>query len=558
MNRQELLEMAQGELDRQKQFRCRLLVCSSTPCISSGALAVEDALKKAVEAEGLQTEIETVGTGCLGPCSRGPLVTVQYEGKPDVIYEGVTTELAPQIVAKHLKGASAPELDAQAVPSDWPFFAKQTKLVLAESGGLDPEKIESYIARGGYTAIGQVLRENTPEEICEIMVKSGLRGRGGAGFPTGVKWGMVRKAVGERKYVVANGDEGDPGAYMDRTLMESDPHRVLEGMAIAGYAVGAEQGYIYVRGEYPLAAKRLEKAIRQAERKGLLGARILDSNFNFRIDIRMGAGAFVCGEETALMQSIMGRRGQPVARPPYPANKGLWGGPTLLNNVETFGNVTCIILKGADFYASIGTEKTKGAKIFALAGKVNNTGLIEVPIGITLREIVYDIGGGIPGGRPFKAAQTGGPSGGCIPAQFLDVPIDYESLQKLGSIMGSGGLIVMDDQSCMPDVARFFMEFCMDESCGKCVPCRGGTVQMHRILTKITNGSATIEDLPKLEELCLMVKEASLCALGGTCPNPIYSTLRYFRDEYEAHIRDHHCPAGICQFTEKPLRIAVA
>ena len=558
MNRQELLEMAQKELDRQKQFRCRLLVCASTPCISSGAMAVEDALKKAVEAEGLQTVIETVGTGCLGPCSRGPLVTVQTKGEPDVIYEGVTTELAPLILAKHLKGASVPELDANTIASDWPFFTKQKKLVLAEAGGLDPEKIESYIARGGYTALLQVLREMPAEEVCDTMVRSGLRGRGGAGFPTGLKWGMVRKAVGDRKYVVANGDEGDPGAYMDRTLMESDPHRVLEGMAIAGFAVGADQGFIYVRGEYPLAAKRLEKAIRQAERKGLLGSRILDSNFNFRIDIRMGAGAFVCGEETALMQSIMGRRGQPVPRPPYPANRGLWGGPTLINNVETFGNITCIILKGAEYYASFGTEKTKGAKIFALAGKVNNTGLIEVPIGITLRSIVFDIGGGIPDGRPFKAAQTGGPSGGCIPAEYLDTPIDYETLQKLGSIMGSGGLIVMDDRSCMPDVAKFFMEFCMDESCGKCGPCRGGTVQMHRMLVKITNGSATMEDLTKLEELCLMVKETSLCGLGNTCPNPIYSTLRYFRGEYESHIRDHFCPAGVCQFTEKPLRIAVA
>jgi len=485
-------------------------------------------------------------------------VTVQFEGKPDVIYEGVTSELAPQIVAKHLKGASVPELDANVIAPDWPFFAKQKKLVLAESGTLNPEKIESYIARGGYTAIGQALREMTSEEVCSTMVRSGLRGRGGAGFPTGLKWDMVRKAPGERKYVVANGDEGDPGAYMDRTLMESDPHRVLEGMAIAGFAVGADQGFIYVRGEYPLAAKRLEKAIRQAERKGLLGSRILDSNFNFRIDIRMGAGAFVCGEETALMQSIMGRRGQPVPRPPYPANRGLWGGPTLINNVETFGNITCIILKGPEYYASFGTEKTKGAKIFALAGKVNNTGLIEVAIGITLREIVFDIGGGIRSGRPFKAAQTGGPSGGCIPAEYLDTPIDYETLQKLGSIMGSGGLIVMDDQSCMPDVAKFFMEFCMDESCGKCGPCRGGTVQMHRMLVKITNGSATMEDLTKLEELCLMVKETSLCGLGNTCPNPIYSTLRYFREEYESHIRDHHCPAGVCQFTEKPLRIAVA
>ncbi len=558
MNRQELLEMAQSELDRQKQFRCRLLVCASTPCISSGALAVEEALKKAVEVEGLQTEIETVATGCLGPCSRGPLVTVQFEGKPDVIYEGVTPDLASQIVEKHMKGQLVPELDSKVIPDDWPFFRKQKKLVLAESGTVDPEKLESYIARRGYTALGQVLREMAPEEVCASMVKSGLRGRGGAGFPTGLKWDMVRKAPGERKYVVANGDEGDPGAYMDRTLMESDPHRVLEGMAIAGFAVGADQGYIYVRGEYPLAAKRLEKAIRQAERKGLLGARILDSNFNFRIDIRMGAGAFVCGEETALMQSIMGRRGQPIPRPPYPANRGLWGGPTLINNVETFGNITTIISKGADFYASHGTEKSKGAKIFALAGKVNNTGLIEVPIGITLREIVFDIGGGIPGGRPFKAAQTGGPSGGCIPAEYLDTPIDYETLQRLGSIMGSGGLIVMDDQSCMPDVAKFFMEFCMDESCGKCGPCRGGTVQMHRILGKITNGSATMDDLDKLQELCMMVKETSLCGLGMTAPNPIYSTLRYFRDEYEAHIRDHHCPAGVCQFTEKPLKIAVA
>ncbi|MFZ2445434.1 MAG: NuoF family protein [Syntrophobacteraceae bacterium] len=558
MNRQELLEMAQNERDRQNKFRCRLLCCASTPCISSGALAVEDALKKAVEAEGLQAEVETVATGCLGPCSRGPLVTVQLEGQADIIYEGVTPDLASQIVAKHMKKALTPELDDKVIPADWPFFAKQKKLVLAESGTVDPEKLDSYIGRGGYTALGHVLREMSPEEICSAMTTSGLRGRGGAGFPTGLKWNMVRKAPGDRKYVVANGDEGDPGAYMDRTLMESDPHRVLEGMAIAGFAVGADQGFIYVRGEYPLAAKRLEKAIRQAERKGLLGSRILDSNFNFRIDIRMGAGAFVCGEETALMQSIMGRRGQPVPRPPYPANRGLWGGPTLINNVETFGNITTIINLGAEVYASYGTEKSKGAKIFALAGKVNNTGLIEVPIGITLREIVFDIGGGIPGGRPFKAAQTGGPSGGCIPAEYLDTPIDYETLQKLGSIMGSGGLIVMDDQSCMPDVAKFFMEFCMDESCGKCGPCRGGTVQMHRMLCKITNGSATSDDLARLEELCLMVKETSLCGLGMTAPNPIYSTLRYFRDEYEAHIRDHHCPAGVCQFTERPLKIAVA
>ena len=388
----------------------------------------------------------------------------------------------------------------------------------------------------------------TPSDVCAEILKSGLRGRGGAGYPTGLKWQTVQKAPGDRKYVVANGDEGDPGAYMDRTTMESDPHRVLEGMAIAGYAVGADQGYVYVRGEYPLAAKRLEKAIKQAERGGLLGNRVMDSPFNFRIDIRMGAGAFVCGEETALMQSIMGRRGQPVTRPPYPAQKGLWEAPTLINNVETLGNIPMIINKGAEWYAGMGTEKSKGTKIFALAGKTVNTGLIEVPIGITLREIVYDIGGGILGGRTFKAAQTGGPSGGCIPADCLDTPMDYESLAALGSIMGSGGLIVMDDTTCMPDVARFFMDFCMDESCGKCGPCRGGTVQMHRILTRITEGAATMDDLKNLEELCRMVKDTSLCGLGQTAPNPTMSTLRYFRDEYEAHIRDHHCPAGVCRF----------
>ncbi len=546
MNRTELYAMAQAELDRQQKFRCRLLCCASTPCISSGGMVVYEALKKAIEAEGLQAEIEAVATGCVGPCSRGPLITVKLEGKEDVVYEGVTPEMVPDIIAKHVLNKPVAISD-KALPANWPFFAKQKKIVLADSGTVDPERIESYIARGGYTSLAHVLRETAPEEVCEEMVRSGLRGRGGAGFPTGLKWHMVRKAVGERKYVVANGDEGDPGAYMDRTLMESDPHRVLEGMAIAGYAVGAEQGYIYVRGEYPLAAKRLERAIRAAERKGLLGGRVLDSSFNFRIDIRMGAGAFVCGEETALMASIMGRRGQPVPRPPFPANKGLWGSPTLLNNVETFGNIAAIISNGADWYASYGTDKSKGAKIFALAGKVNNTGLIEVPIGITLREIVYDIGGGIPGGYAFKAAQTGGPSGGCIPAAYLDTPIDYEALQKLGSIMGSGGLIVMDERSCMPDVAKFFMEFCMDESCGKCAPCRVGTIQMHRILCKITDGTAVLDDLKRLEELALMVKEASLCGLGQTCPNPIYSTLRYFRDEYEAHIKDKHCPAGVCQ-----------
>lgn len=552
MNVEELQAMAQAELDQQRRFRCRILVCMSTPCISSGATAVQQALVEALKAAQLDTEVEAVATGCLGPCSRGPLVTIKAEGQEDVIYERVSPEDAPDIVARHFKAAEAPALTGKVLPNDLPFFTKQMQIVLADSGVIDPERLEPYVARGGYAALAHALREMSPEEVCQEITKSGLRGRGGAGFPTGLKWDMVRKAVGERKYVVANGDEGDPGAYMDRTLMESDPHRVLEGMAIAGYAVGAEQGYIYVRGEYPLAGKRLEKAIRQAERRGLLGHRILESPFNFRIDIRMGAGAFVCGEETALMQSVMGRRGQPMPRPPYPAHKGLWQSPTLLNNVETFGNIAAIITKGAEWYASFGTEKTKGSKIFALAGKVNNTGLIEVPIGITLREIVYDIGGGIPGGKAFKAAQTGGPSGGCIPAEFLDVPIDYESLARLGSIMGSGGLIVMDETSCIPDVAKFFMEFCMDESCGKCGPCRGGTIQMYRMLEKITDGTADMDTIPKLEELCLMVKETSLCGLGQTSPNPIYSTLRYFRDEYEAHIRDHHCPAGVCTFSKAP------
>lgn len=554
MNRIELKAMAQDELAQQEKFRCRILCCMSTPCISSGAAAIQAAFVDAVKAGGLETDVEAVAAGCMGPCSRGPLVTVKTGGEQDVIYENVTPEMVQGILDKHVKGIAAASLDGNILPRDIPFFAKQEKVVLAESGTVDPERLESCVSRGGYTALGHALREMTPSDVCAEILKSGLRGRGGAGYPTGLKWQTVQKASGDRKYVVANGDEGDPGAYMDRTTMESDPHRVLEGMAIAGYAVGADQGYVYVRGEYPLAAKRLEKAIKQAERGGLLGNRVMDSPFNFRIDIRMGAGAFVCGEETALMQSIMGRRGQPVPRPPYPAQKGLWEAPTLINNVETFGNIPMIINKGAEWYAGLGTEKSKGTKIFALAGKTVNTGLIEVPIGITLREIVYDIGGGILDGRAFKAAQTGGPSGGCIPVDCLDTPMDYESLAALGSIMGSGGLIVMDDTSCMPDVARFFMDFCMDESCGKCGPCRGGTVQMHRILTRITEGAATMDDLKNLEDLCRMVKDTSLCGLGQTAPNPIVSTLRYFRDEYEAHIRDHHCPAGVCRFDRSVSR----
>jgi bidirectional [NiFe] hydrogenase diaphorase subunit len=539
MNRRDLQALAEKEQQKQQQFKCRLLCCGSTPCLSSGGTAVQERLKNYLKVnKELRADLAVVATGCMGPCSRGPLITVQMQGEEDIIYENVTPDMAEQIVQKHCQAAQAPELEKNILPKDIPFFAKQKKVVLENSGVIDPERLEDYIAHGGYSALGHALREMTPEEVCQEIIDSGMRGRGGGGYPAGLKWNLVRKAVADKKYVVANGDEGDPGAYMDRTLMESDPHRVLEGMAIAGYAVGAEQGYIYVRGEYPIAAKRLEKAIRMAERRGLLGSRVMESGFSFRVDIRIGAGAFVCGEETALMASIMGKRGQPIPRPPYPAEKGLWDSPTLLNNVETFGGIAPIIKNGAAWYAGIGTEKSKGTKIFALAGQVENTGLIEVPMGIPLREVVFDIGGGIPDGRQFKAAQTGGPSGGCIPASHLDTPLDYESLRKLGSIMGSGGLIVMDETTSMPDVAKFFMEFCMDESCGKCVPCRVGTVQLHRILERITAGVATKADLEILEELCVLMRETSLCGLGQSAPNPLLSTLKFFPEEYEALVQD--------------------
>lgn len=556
MNHSGLDAMAKTELEKQAQFRCRILCCAGTPCLSSGGTSVEQAFRDAIENRptkggDLSTEVQTVSTGCMGPCSRGPMVTIQVQGEDDVLYENVTPEIARAIVEQHVVKGEL--LQQNVMSADIPFFAKQQKIVLSNSGVINPEQLEDAVAHGGYGALAYALEEMTPEKVCDAIVASGLRGRGGAGYPTGLKWQMVRKATGDRKYVVANGDEGDPGAYMDRTLMESDPHRVLEGMALAGYAVGAEQGYVYVRGEYPIAAKRIERAIRMAERRGLLGSRILDTNFNFRIDVRIGAGAFVCGEETALMASIMGQRGQPVPRPPYPATIGLWGQPTLINNVETFGSIAPIIRNGEAWFASIGTEKSKGTKVFALAGNVETTGLIEVPMGITLREIVFDIGGGVPSGGTFKAAQTGGPSGGCIPEEYLDTPVDYESLKALGSIMGSGGLIVMDDHSCMPDVAKFFMDFCMDESCGKCVPCRVGTVQMHRLLERITNGSATDDDLVRLEALCPMVSETSLCGLGQSAPNPVISTLRYFRDEYQAHIRERRCPAGVCTMDQLPI-----
>jgi bidirectional [NiFe] hydrogenase diaphorase subunit len=547
MKRTELTTMAEQEREAQKKFRVRILCCASTPCISSGATPVIQALQKEVKDKKLEAEIRIVSTGCMGPCSRGPLLTLQVEGQPDKIYEQVSPELALRILQEQL--GQQKTIQENLLPADMPFFTKQLKNVLENSGIIDPERIEDYIANGGYTALAQTLRDMSPEEVCDSVAKSGLGGRGGAGYSTGLKWNLVRKAEGDRKYVIANGDEGDPGAYMNRSLMESDPHRVVEGMAIAGYAVGAEQGFIYVRGEYPVAAKRLEKAIRAAERNNLLGAKIMESNFNFRLDIRIGAGAFVCGEETALMASVMGRRGEPRPRPPFPAEKGLWGCPTLINNVETFGNISSIILKGDKWYSSIGTEKSKGTKIFALAGTITNTGLIEVPMGTTLREIIYDIGGGIPDGRAFKAVQTGGPSGGCIPKEHIDSPVDYEHLSALGSIMGSGGLIIMDERSCMPDVAKYFMEFCMDESCGKCTPCRAGTLQLHTILERITNGSAAPEDITKLEELCEMVRACSLCGLGQNAPNSILSTLRYFREEYEAHTSKRSCPAGKCDMS---------
>jgi len=476
----------------------------------------------------------------MGMCSRGPLVLASSN---NALYGDLTPSDAAAL-------ASASSLDRRALTDrqinlDAPFFTQQLRIVLANSGRVDPERLTDYIAAGGYRSLAQALTEMKPQEVIEEVKTSGLRGRGGAGYPTGLKWELVSKQISPTKYIVCNADEGDPGAFMDRSVLEGDPHRVLAGMAIAGYAVGAPQGYIYVRGEYGLAIQRLQTAIKQAEREHALGSRILDTGFGFRIDLRIGAGAFVCGEETALIASIEGKRGQPRQRPPYPPESGLWNQPTLINNVETFANIPPIIEKGGDWFASIGTATSKGTKVFALAGKIATTGLIEVPMGTKLRTILFDIGGGIPEGK-FKAAQTGGPSGGCIPEQFLDTPVDYESLARIGSIMGSGGLIVMNDASCMVDVARFFMEFCMDESCGKCIPCRAGTVQMHDILRRMTQGEAGEEDLAILEELSDLLRETSLCGLGQTAPNPVMSTLRYFRAEYEAHIRERRCPAGHC------------
>ncbi len=546
MTREELQALAAKQEQAAYQVKHHVNVCVAAGCLSSQADAVLTALQTLVRERGLERECQVKGVGCLGLCKAGPLIAVEPQG---IFYEHVTPADAPALV----EALDAPPVERLVSSAEIPFFTRQTKIALENSGRIDPERIEEYIARGGYAALAEVLNERTPAQVVEEITRSGLRGRGGAGYPTGLKWSTVVKAQGDQtrerlqKYVICNADEGDPGAFMDRSMLESDPHRILEGMAIAAYAVGADQGYIYVRAEYPLAIKRLKTAIRQAERTGVLGNNIFSSPFSFRVELRIGAGAFVCGEETALIASIEGGRGLPRLRPPYPAEYGLWGKPTLINNVETYASVPAILRNGSAWFANIGTEKSKGTKVFALAGAIQNTGLVEVPMGIALREIIFEIGGGIPNGKKFKAVQTGGPSGGCIPAQHLDSPVDYETLGQLGSIMGSGGMIVMDETSCMVDVARYFMEFCMTESCGKCVPCRVGTVHMYNLLTKITQGRATMDDLVMLEELCDLVRHTSLCGLGQSAPNPVNSTLRYFRDEYLAHIHAHTCPAGVCQ-----------
>jgi len=552
MTPEELEQIAETEREAQSQFTQRVNVCVAAGCLSCQSQAVKEALDQEVARRGTKDHCQVKGVGCMGLCSEGPLVTtnvvssgaagVDKKVHKEVLYKKVEAGDGAAILDS-LEGARVERL---VCPTDVPFFQRQKKIVLENSGVIDPERIEDYVAASGYSALIRALTEMTSREVIDQVTKSGLRGRGGAGYPTGLKWSTVSKSVGTQKYVICNADEGDPGAFMDRSVLESDPHRVLEGILIAAYAVGASEGYIYVRAEYPLAIKRLRNAIRQAERVGLLGSNICGTRFSFRVDLRLGAGAFVCGEETALIASVEGKRGTPRPRPPYPAMEGLFGQPTLINNVETFANIAPIIRNGGEWYAQIGTEKSKGTKVFALAGRVENTGLVEVPMGISLREMVFEIGGGIPEGRKFKAVQTGGPSGGCLPAECLDMPVDYESLAKAGSIMGSGGMIVMDESSCMVDVAKYFMDFCMTESCGKCIPCRVGTYQMHRILTAIGNMNATPQDMKMLEELCDLLKHTSLCGLGQSAPNPVVSTLRSFADEYRAHIEDHKCPAGVC------------
>ena len=538
-------------------FRIHALICGGTGCTSSGSAEIQEALHREIAAQGLEDEIKVVQTGCFGLCALGPIMIIYPEG---VFYSKVTADDVPEIVEEHfLKGRPVERLiykeeenetEEQILNSslsNTQFYKKQLRVALRNCGVINPENIDEYIAMDGYFALAKVLKEMTPEDVIKTILDSGLRGRGGGGFPTGRKWQFARNSVSDKKYVVCNADEGDPGAFMDRSVLEGDPHAVLEAMAIAGYAIGADEGWIYIRAEYPIAVARLKIAIKQAREYGVLGNDIFGTGFNFDIHIRLGAGAFVCGEETALLTSIEGNRGMPRSRPPFPAIKGLWGKPTIINNVETYANIAQIILKGPEWFASMGTEKSKGPKVFALGGKIHNTGLVEIPMGTTLREIVEDIGGGVPNGKKFKAAQTGGPSGGCIPASLIDTPIDYDNLTAIGSMMGSGGLIVMDEDTCMVDLAKFFLEFTVDESCGKCSPCRIGTRRMLEILTRITEGNGTLEDLDELEEIAATLKTNSLCALGQTAANPVLSTIKHFRDEYLAHIVDKKCPAGVCK-----------
>ncbi len=537
-------------------IRTHVLICGGTGCTSSNSLKIQEAMNAELAARGLENEVKVVLTGCFGLCALGPIMIVYPEG---TFYSCVKPEDVPEIVEEHfLKGrpverliyheAKTEDIHHATSLSETAFYKKQKRVALRNCGVIDPENIEEYIAMDGYQALGKVLTEMTPDDVIQTILDSGLRGRGGGGFPTGLKWKFASSNRGQvKKYVACNADEGDPGAFMDRSILEGDPHAVIEAMAIAAYAIGADEGFIYVRAEYPIAVHRLEVAINQAREYGLLGKNIFGTDFNFDIDLRFGAGAFVCGEETALMTSIEGNRGEPRPRPPFPAVKGLFGKPTVLNNVETYANIPQIILKGVDWFTSMGTEKSKGTKVFALGGKITNTGLVEVPMGTTLREVVEEIGGGIPKGKKFKAAQTGGPSGGCIPASLIDTPIDYDNLIAIGSMMGSGGLIVMDEDTCMVDLARFFLDFTVDESCGKCTPCRVGTRRLLEILDKIIAGNGELEDLDRLEELSNYIKSASLCGLGQTAPNPVLSTLRYFRDEYVAHIVDKKCPAGVCK-----------
>ena len=535
-------------------YRSHVLVCGGTGCTSSGSQQIIQTLKEELKKNRLQNEVAVVKTGCHGLCAEGPVMIVYPEA---VFYSKVRPEDVEEIVSEHLlKGRIVERLvyhEAQAPEgikslNETTFYKKQHRIALRNCGVINPESIDEYIGTGGYEALGKVLTEMTPDEVIQTILDSGLRGRGGAGFPTGLKW---RFASGNRgnvqKYVCCNADEGDPGAFMDRSVLEGDPHVVLEAMAIAGYAIGADQGYIYVRAEYPIAVERLQIAINQAREYGLLGKNIFESGFDCDIELRLGAGAFVCGEETALMTSIEGNRGEPRPRPPFPAVKGLFASPTILNNVETWANIPQIIINGPKWFASMGTEKSKGTKVFALGGKINNTGLVEIPMGTTLRTVIEDIGGGIPNGKKFKAAQTGGPSGGCIPAEHFDIPIDYDNLISIGSMMGSGGLIVMDEDTCMVDIAKFFLQFTVDESCGKCTPCRVGTKRLLELLEKITDGRGTLEDIDKMEELCYYIKDNALCGLGQTAPNPVLSTLRYFRDEYIEHVVNKRCPAGVCK-----------